>query len=168
MKFWENVVLMIFVVGLAIAGIVTAVIAAPSVATTMAAGTFPIAMAGHWSITWFEESAKAFKYEREVNEARSEETRVSIKVLGNIKSSIDGVITQNNSVMYNPSSAMDREQIDFTMKAIRSKLGAFLNKVKDLERDIENARREIRTARDDVHITGTHVKKRSILFSKLT
>ncbi|KAL6218809.1 hypothetical protein ACLB2K_012018 [Fragaria x ananassa] len=152
LKSWENVVLMIFVgamVGLAIAGIVTAVIAAPSVATAIAACTLPIAMAGHWSITWFEESAKAFKYELEVNEARREETRVAIKELGNIKSSIDGVITQINSVIYNPSSAMDREQIDFTMKAIRSKLGAFLNKVKDLERDVEKARREIRKARDE-------------------
>ncbi|XP_062020867.1 UPF0496 protein At4g34330-like [Rosa rugosa] len=97
--------------------------------------------------------------QREVNEARRKETRVAIKELGNIKSSIDGVIKQINSVMYNPSSEMDREQLDFRMKEIKSKLGAFLNKVEDLEKDVEKTKKEIRKARDDVHIMDLHAPR---------
>ncbi|XP_024164058.1 UPF0496 protein 1 [Rosa chinensis] len=172
-KLWKNVVNMIFVgavVGLVIAQIVTAVIAAPAVAEAISSAIVPIAMAGHWTVSLFEESERAFKNLQELNEERCKETRIAIKELGDIKFSINGVINQINSVMYNPGSEMDREQLDFTMKEIKSKLGAFLNKVEDLEKDVEKTIKYIRKARDDVHIMNTQVtqvKKGAFCFESL-
>ncbi|KAL6123003.1 hypothetical protein ACLB2K_075526 [Fragaria x ananassa] len=58
-------------------------------------------------IALFEEPAKDIKYKLEVNEARCKETRVSIKALGDLKPSINDVITQIDSAMYKPSSKME-------------------------------------------------------------
>lgn len=97
--------------------------------------------------------SKSIRLERE--KSRRKETRVVIRELGDIKSSIEGVIIALESLLYKADSAMDhkyKEDIDFTMKRIEDKLNNFLNKINELEEDVETCKKDVRNARKEVYV----------------
>ncbi|KAK9942358.1 hypothetical protein M0R45_008028 [Rubus argutus] len=157
---WKHITSMILTgiaIGITIAAAVVAVVLAPPVAVAIAAIAIPIA-AGAGAVAvylWKAVDTKITENHRlEVDKSRRKETRVVIRELGDIKSSIESVITALESLLYKPDSAMDlkhKEDIDFTMKRIEDNLNNFLNKINELEEDVETCKKDVRKARKEVY-----------------
>ncbi|KAK9942394.1 hypothetical protein M0R45_008063 [Rubus argutus] len=157
---WKHITSMILTgiaIGITIATAVVAVVLAPPVAVAIAAISMPI-VAGAGAVAvylWKAVDTKITENHRlEVDKFRRKETRVVIRELGDIKSSIESVIIALQTLLYKPDSAMDlkhKEDIDFTVKRIDGKLNNFLNKINELDADVETCKKDVRKARQEVY-----------------
>lgn len=160
---WKNIASMICI-GALVTVVVVAIVAA-AIATTIAASTILvksieaiclIAIAESVTASVLEEFEMQYKNMRHANESRRDETRFALKELVHIKSSISSFITEIRSLTFKPDTAMGQEAIKFCMDEIKGNLSKFLNKIEDLEKQVEDCRNEVQKARD-----GVVVKKKT-------
>ncbi|KAK9942507.1 hypothetical protein M0R45_008169 [Rubus argutus] len=139
-------------IGITIAVVAAAVILSAPVALAIGSIAMPIALgAGALAAYSWKVADTQTKNHRPEEE---KETRIVIRELGDIKFSIENVIIALESLLYKPGAAMDykhKEDIDFTVKRIDGKLNDFLNKINELEADVETCKKDIRKARQEVY-----------------
>ncbi|KAI9123433.1 hypothetical protein K1719_004733 [Acacia pycnantha] len=148
---WRKVTSMIFVATFAtvlICSVVAAAVAAPPVASALAAATsIPIGTMGKWIDSLWKNYENALKGQKEVINSIQVGTYVAIKDLDSIRLLVDRLEIQIESFLRNIDFAIEEEAVKIVIEEIKKKLGVFMTNVEELGVQADMCSRDIRRAR---------------------
>ncbi|KAL6012389.1 hypothetical protein ACLOJK_002876 [Asimina triloba] len=151
-KTWRKVSNIIFVAAFAtvlICSVVAAAMAAPPVASALAAAaSIPLGSMGKWIDSLWKGFEVALKGQKELISTMQVGTFIAIKDLDSIRVLVDRLEIEIEAMLQNADFALrDEEAVKFGVEEIKKKLGVFMKSIEDLGEQADRCSRDIRRAR---------------------